>query len=166
MVFSQVYIHGLKFRGVAAWPRGCGVSECWCWNTWLRRRWGPKFGKNDGSCSPCFGEEDTIDQSVQVSVHFCCSSLHVSLRCVLVHFPSLPGPFCLRLRVDPKLFGRAVPVAFMGAPVILSEKLEGGRELEQCVHVVQQILATGENDLCLAILLCACVIGPGRGAYC
>ena len=68
--------------------------------------------------------------------------------------------FHLLLRVDPKLFGRAVPVAFMGAPVILNEKLEGGRELEQCVRVIQQILSTGKQFV-LAILCAKCVYMDG-----
>ena len=46
-------------------------------------------------------------------------------------------------RVDSSSFGVAVTVAFMGAPVILSEKLVAGTETTLCLTTVQQILATG-----------------------
>ena len=46
-------------------------------------------------------------------------------------------------RVDSSSFGVAVTVAFMGAPVILSEKLVAGTETTLCLTTMQQILATG-----------------------
>ena len=46
-------------------------------------------------------------------------------------------------RVDPSSFGVAVTVAFMGAPVILTEKLVAGTETPLCLTTMQQILATG-----------------------
>ncbi len=41
------------------------------------------------------------------------------------------------------MFGLAAPVALMGAPAVVGEKLVNGDESKMCLNVVQNILATG-----------------------
>ena len=46
-------------------------------------------------------------------------------------------------RVAPGTQGRVVPVAFMGAPIILVEKLVNGQEIPVALKAIQQVLASG-----------------------
>ena len=48
-------------------------------------------------------------------------------------------------RLNGDQFGLAVVVAFMGAPIVLNEKLINGQESTQCLHVMQNILASGKE---------------------
>lgn len=49
----------------------------------------------------------------------------------------------LLLRVKNEECGLLVAVAFMGAPVIISEKLVNGNETTLCIETMQRILASG-----------------------
>ena len=51
----------------------------------------------------------------------------------------------LLYRLNGDQFGLAVAVAFMGAPIVLNEKLINGQESTQCLHVMQNILASGKE---------------------
>ena len=48
-------------------------------------------------------------------------------------------------RVKGDLFGLAATVAFMGAPSDAKEKSISGQELTQCLHVTQNIIASGKE---------------------
>ena len=48
-------------------------------------------------------------------------------------------------RINKSTFGLAAGVAFMGAPVVVGEKLCSGNESKKCLNVIQNILATGNN---------------------
>ncbi len=60
-------------------------------------------------------------------------------------------------RVKKDEFGLAVPVAFMGAPVVVIEKLCSGTESPLCLSAIQKILATGENSSLCNKLLIRCI---------
>ena len=51
---------------------------------------------------------------------------------------------CVLFSVPQESFGLAVAVCFMGAPVIINEKLASGTETELCLKTLQNILATGK----------------------
>ena len=60
-----------------------------------------------------------------------------------IHLKSYINFLLYRLNEDQ--FGLAAAVAFMGAPLVLNEKLINGQESTQCLHVMQNILASGKQ---------------------
>lgn len=60
---------------------------------------------------------------------------------LLFHLPSIPPS--LPPRVDASKMGLVCSVAFMGAPVIILEKLVGGEEAALAFTRLQQVIASG-----------------------